>query len=629
MIGGSVYSKLKPEHLRRQAVVYVRQSGSHQVRNNKESRQRQYALIERAKDLGWPAKSVETIDEDQGRSGAGSVHRHGFKKLMAEIAAGQVGIVLALEASRLARSSVDWHRLVEICVITQTLLGDETAIYDPREPNDRLLLGVKGTISEAELFTLRCRLHEGRWNKARRGELNRSLPVGFVRTESGEVRKHPDRQVQSRLNYIFRLFRQLKVARRVLRRLVDEKLKIPGKIWGGPRHGQTIWKEPDFSDLMRTLHNPIYAGAYVYGQYEYDSFNRSPTTGKAKVHTKPIEQWTVCLQGVYPSYITWKEFVENQRLLRSNWYRYESCGAPRKGAALLQGIVFCGRCGAKMRIYHYSTKEHRAPGYACVYEYVRHGQTPCQSMSTRGIDEAIAELFLNAVSPAKIEIALRAMKELEDQRQETLRQWELQLQQADYDVELARRRYESADPENRLVAGELEAAWEAALHQREHLQQQRDTFERQSGHCVCDHDRRVIQDLSENLERVWGASTTTMEERKTLLRLLIRRVHLDGVSDAGKILIDVEWYTGAHSSIKVDRLQVGVWAPKTPPKAVKRIQELLPTHDYADIAKMLNKEGFKSAKGLPYNRQTVGYVVRSRGWSRRKGKMRRPHKAKS
>lgn len=629
MTGGSVYSKIKPEHLRRQAVVYVRQSGTHQVRNNRESRQRQYALIERAKGLGWPAKDVETIDEDQGRSGAGSAHRQGFKKLMAEIGAGQVGVVLALEASRLARSSVDWHRLVEICVITQTLLADETAVYDPRDPNDRLLLGVKGTISEAELFTLRCRLHEGRWNKARRGELNRSRPVGFVRTESGEVRKHPDRQVQSRLNYIFRLFRQLKVARRVLRRLVDEKLKIPGQIWGGPRHGQMIWKEPDFSDLMRILHNPMYAGAYVYGQHEYDSFDRSPTTGKAKVHPKPIEQWTVCLQGVHPAYISWKEFVENQRLLRSNWYRYETCGAPRKGSALLQGIVFCGRCGAKMRIFHYSTKEHRAPGYACVYEYIRHGRTPCQSMSTRGIDEAVAELFFDAVSPAKIEIALKAMKELEAQRQEARRQWDLQLQQADYEVDLAHRRYESADPENRLVAGELEALWEDALRQREELQQQRITFEQKQERSISEEDRRLIRELSQDLERVWNAPTTTMEERKTLLRLLVKRVHLDGVSEAGKIHIDVEWHTGAHSSVKVDRLQIGVWAPKTPPKVVQRIHELLPKHDYATIAEVLNQEGFQSAKGLSFNYQTVGYIVRSRGWSPKAGKINRPRKARS
>ena len=257
------HSKIRAEHVRRQAIVYIRQSSPHQVRDHRESTARQYALVERAKALVLPSKSVQTIDEVQARTATTALHRHGFKKLLAEIGAGQVGVVLALEASRLARSA-EWHRLVEICVVTQTLLADETAVYDPRDPNDRLLLGVKGTISEAELFTLRCRLHEGRWNKARRGELTRSLPVGLIRTESGAVVKDPDRQVRARLEYIFRLFDKRKVARQVLVQLVQEKLKIPAKVWGGPRHGTVIWKEPDFSDLIRLLHNPIYAGAYVY-----------------------------------------------------------------------------------------------------------------------------------------------------------------------------------------------------------------------------------------------------------------------------------------------------------------------------------------------------------------------------
>lgn len=303
-------------------------------RANRESSERQYALDERAQSLGWPAKSVRTIDEDQGRSGTSAAHREGFKKLLAEIGAGQVGVVLALEASRLARSSVDWHRLVEICVITQTLLADESAVYDPRDPNDRLLLGVKGTISEAELFTLRCRLHEGRWNKARRGELARSLPVGYLRTDTGQVIKDPDRQVQARLSYIFRLFTRHKVAHQVLVRLVREKLKVPAKIWGGPRHGQVRWKAPDLSDLVRLLHNPVYAGAYVYGQKEYDGFDRSPTN--------------------------------------------------------------------------------------------RHGGDACQSMSSTNVDTTVTELFLSAVSPAKIEIALHALEELEADHAEARKQWELQ-----------------------------------------------------------------------------------------------------------------------------------------------------------------------------------------------------------
>jgi DNA invertase Pin-like site-specific DNA recombinase len=615
-----VHPKIRPEHLRRQAVVYIRQSSPHQVRTNRESSSRQYALTEHAQALGWPAKSVEIIDEDQARSGTSATHRQGFKKLLAEIGAGQVGVVLALEASRLARSSADWHRLVEICVVTQTLLADETAVYDPREPNDRLLLGVKGTISEAEIFTLRCRLHEGRWNKARRGELARSLPVGYVRTESGEAVKDPDRQVQERLAYIFRLFARRKVARQVLVQLVREGLEVPAQIWGGPRHGQVRWKEPDLSDLIRLLHNPTYAGAYVYGKMEYDSFDRSPTNGKARVHSRPMEDWSVCLHDVYPAYITWEQFVRNQEVLRSNGSGFGRQGAPRRGRALLQGIVYCGRCGMKMSVLYYSTKEKRAPGYGCFYEYHRHGGATCQCFSSAGVDDAVARVFLDVVSPAKIEIALHALEELESDRAEARKQWDLQLQRADYEVELARRRYEASDPDNRLVTAELEALWEAALGRREQLRRERAEFERHREHPLGEVDRDQIREIASDLERVWQAETTSMEDRKALVRFLIKRVYLDGVTEAGKIRIDVEWHTGAHTRLTIERPLVGVWAPKTPEAAVERVQELLPEEDYAAIASKLNEEGFRTAKGLAYDQWVVGYIARSRGWGRGRGR---------
>jgi DNA invertase Pin-like site-specific DNA recombinase len=620
MTRDTVHPKIRPAHLRRQAIVYIRQSSPHQVRNNRESSSRQYALVERAQALGWPAKSVAIIDEDQARSATIATHRQGFKTLLAEIGAGQVGIVLALEASRLARSSADWHRLVEICVVTQTLLADEAAVYDPRDPNDRLLLGVKGTISEAEIFTLRTRLHEGRWNKARRGELARSLPVGYVRSESGSVIKDPDRQVQSRVAYIFRLFDRHKVAHQVLLQLVQEKLQVPAKIWGGPRHGQVTWKEPDLSDVIRLLHNPTYAGAYVYGQKEYDSFDRSPTNGKARVHPRPLEDWTVCLRDVYPAYITWEQFVQNQEILRSNGYGFGKRGAARRGKALLQGIVYCGRCGARMSVLYYSTKEKRAPGYGCFYEYHRHGGKTCQCFSSAGVDAAVAGLFLDVVSPAKIEIALHALEELESDHAEARKQWDLQLQRADYEVELARRRYEASDPENRLVSAELEASWEDALRRRERLQRERTEFERRQEHPIGKADREQIRDLASDLGRVWEAETTSMEDRKTLTRFLIRRVHLDGITEAGKIRIDVEWHTGAHTALTIDRPLVGVWAPRTPQAAVQRIRELLPGEDYAAIAAQLNAEGFSTAKGLKYDEKSVGYVARSRGWGRGRGR---------
>ena len=612
--------KVTKEHVNRQAVVYIRQSSARQVRDNRESRQRQYALVETAASLGWPRQSVKTIDEDQGSSATTAVHRTGFNGILADISVGQIGIVLALEVSRLARSSADWHRLVEICVITRTLLADEGTVYDPRDPNDRLLLGVKGTISEAELFTLRCRLHEGRWNKARRAELTRSLPVGYVYDESHNIIKDPDRQVRSRLDYLFRQFARLRVARKVLLLFQDQRLKIPTKVWGGPRHGQIDWRTPDYPSIIRMLHNPTYAGAYVYGQSEYDSYDRSPKTGRAKVRVRPVEDWPVCQQERIPQYITWEQYVENRGMLKSNGYRPTNAGAPRKGAALLQGIVYCGHCGAKMTIQHYSTKEKRAPSYACLRAYLHEARSACQCITAHAVDPAVTELFLDAVTPAKVDIALRALSHLERDEAAAEKQWQLQIQQAEYQVQLAKRRYEAVDPENRMVAGELETQWENALKDLEQHQRAYQQFQRKQDRELRTRDHELIKRLSGDLEKVWEAKSTTMEDRKSLLRFLIKRVHLDGVSDEGKVRIDVEWHTGAHTCTTIDRPLVGVWAPRTPEAAVQRIRELLDACNRDEIADRLNEEGLESAKGKRFTKETVGYIIRTRGWGSKNGK---------
>ena len=532
----TAHSKITPAHLRRQALVYIRQSTPQQVQSNQESTARQYALVQRAQHLGWAPEATVSVDEDQGRSGQGAQHRSGFQKLLADISSGHVGMVLALEASRLARSSVDWHRLIEICAITRTLLADDGAIYDPRDPNDRLLLGVKGTISESELFTLRCRLHEGRWNKARRGALVRSLPVGYVYDEAGAIRKDPDRQVQSRITYIFALFERLQVARQVLVHLRDEALKLPAKVWSGPHQGRIVWKAPTLSALVRLLHNPTYAGVYVYGQCAYDAFERSETTGKAKPRVRPIEEWPVCVHEAFPAYLSWEQFQRNQQVLRANWYRSSSRGAPRKGAALLQGIAFCGHCGRKMGLQHYATREKRAPAYVCYQAYQNEGGATCQCMSAKGVDEAITTLFLEAMTPAKVDLAVGALEELERDRAATRQQWTLQLQQADYEVQLAQRRYETVDPAYRLVAGELEMQWEAALKQRDALQRRYVAFERQQERDLGPKEYALMQKLAGEMEHVWLAETTTMADRKTLLRYLIKRVHLDGVREQAKFI---------------------------------------------------------------------------------------------
>jgi hypothetical protein len=463
-------------------------------------------------------------------------------------------------------------------------------------------------------MTLRCRMLEGRWAKARRGELTGSLPVGYVRTESGEVVLHPDQQVQARLRYVLELFAELRVARRVVGRLRREKLQLPAQVWGGPGHGEIQWKVATFGAVMRLLRSPVYAGAYVYGQREHDPYDRSPTTGKSRYKMRPVTEWPVCIRDVYPAYLTWEQFVQNQQTLHDNWFRAGTRGAPRKGTALLQGIARCGRCGARMTLFHYSAKEKRPPSYGCTGGFANGGAT-CQTMSSVPVDAAVTELFLAAVTPAQVEVALRALDAYEAEQAETRRQRRLQVEQADYEADLARRRYEVADPTNRLVAAELEARWEKALRERERLIREAEELDRQAATILGAAERRKVRELAADLGTVWHATTTEPADRKELLRFLVHRVYLDGVTEAGQIRIEVEWHTGARTRVTVPRPPVG-GSVKTPAAAVERMRELLPTHTHAVIVDLLNAEGFRTATGRKFNRDSVSYVARTRGWGR-------------
>jgi hypothetical protein len=371
-----------------------------------------------------------------------------------------------------------------------------------------------------------------------------------------------------------------------------------------------------FGAVMRLLRTPAYAGAYAYGQKEYDSYDRSPKTGKARTKVRPVTEWPVCLRDVYPAYLTWDQFVQNQQTLRDNWFRSGTRGAPRKGAALLQGIARCGRCGARMSMFYYSTKEKRAPGYGCVAAYQNGAGATCQMMSSAPVDAAVTALFLAAVTPAQVEIALHALDAYEAEQAATRRQQQMQIEQAEYEVELARRRYEAADPANRLVAAELETRWEQTLRSRDQLRRDAEESVRRTNHPLGATDRARVRQLATELGTVWHAPTTRMADRKALLRVLVHRVYLDGVTERGQIRITVEWHTGARTSVTVPRPAVGAHAPKTPAAAVERIRTLWPDHDYPTIAEILNQEGLRTAKGLSFDQLSVGYVVRSRGWNR-------------
>jgi len=616
-------AKVQSTHCDRIAFVYVRQSTPLQVIENRESTERQYHLRERAIELGWPPSRVEVIDEDQGRSGSTAAHRSGFQRLAAEVVLGKVGIVLMLEASRLARNNSDWYRLIEICGVSGTLIADEGAVYNPREPNDRLLLGVKGTLSEAELFTLRTRLYEGRWNKARKGLLHFALPVGYVQTAEGDWALDPDTQVRERLDYVFDSFRRHGVVRAVVRDLKGQGLELPTRVTAKEGYGSLVWKAPTLSAVIRILHNPAYAGIYVYGRWEYLSERRSPKTGKASVHSRSVAQWPVKIPEHHPSYIRWEEFVKNQEQLRQNWGHDGNRGVPREGRALLQGIVYCGICGRKMSVQDRAAKEHRSPSYICGRGYQDGDEKTCQTMTSRPIDAAVVEAFLAAVSPINLRVSMQVLAQVEQDLIAQHRQRDLQLEQARYEARLAQRQYDAVDPSNRLVAAELERRWNEKLERVAQLERTYAQAERDAEWNLTAEERAAITELSRDLPTIWSVETTTNQERKQLLRMAIESVQLDGVGQTGQVEVQIRWRSGTITNLSVRRAAPGEGSLKTPPEAVSRIHEMAPTRSYAEIATSLNRAGLCSAFGRRFTTQHVGYICRRDGLDKGSGSRRK------
>ncbi len=609
-------ANIQRTHRARLACVYVRQSTQLQVRQHQESAERQYALRERAVALGWSPSAVEVIDEDQGRSGRDAAHRPGFQRLVSHVGLGEVGLVLMLEASRLARNNSDWHRLIELCGLAGALIADEAAVYDPRDPNDRLLLGVKGTLSEAELFTLRLRLHEGRWNKARKGQLQFPLPVGYVRGADGGWELDPDLQVRERLAYLFATFRRLGVARAVVRAFKAQGLTLPARLTTREGYGMPVWKVPTLGAVVRLLTNPAYAGAYVYGRWSYAGAARSAATGKVAARPVPLADWPVVLRDHHPAYLSWEAFVRQREQLRANWYRDGQPGAARDGRALLQGLAGCGVCGQRLHVQHRAARERRAPSYICDHAYRDGAARTCQSVSSRPVDAAVVAAFLEAVSPLRLELALRVLERADQERAARRRQQELQLEQARYEARLAQRRYEAVDPDRRLVAAELERRWEEALARGAQLQQAFAQADRDDGVALTAEERATLDTLAQDLPAIWHARTTTDQERKQLLRFAIAAVDLDGVSHPGAVALHIHWRSGTVTTLQVDRPRPGEGALKTPPAALALIRALAPQATYADIARRLNTQGWCTAFGRPFTSVHVGYVCRRHGWER-------------
>ena len=463
-MNSEAHQKVHSEHLQRTAFLYVRQSSVRQVRENTESTKRQYDLRDRALALGWSADQITVIDCDQGQSGSSAIEREGFQRLVTEVSMNRAGIVMGLEVSRLARNSSDWHRLLEICALTQTLLLDEDAVYDPSHFNDRLLLGLKGTMSEAELHVIRARLRGGLLQKARRGELGGRLATGLVYGANGQVELDPDQQVQGIFRHLFATFRRTGSALAVVKAFSQEGLKFPRRVWGGTQDGELVWDELVYDRVTWVLNCPRYAGAYCFGR---SRFRKLPTGMVKRTKKKlPPQEWLSFIPNAHAGYIDWEEFQENQKRLEQNTNQYRcqrQRTPPREGPALIQGIVLCAKCGSRMRVQYHQRRGQLYPDYICNLVASRYGQKQCQLIPGRGIDRAISELLLETVKPFNLEVALAVQQELERRLEDVDRLRRQTVQRAQQEADLARRRYMQVDPENRLVTDQLEADWNNKL----------------------------------------------------------------------------------------------------------------------------------------------------------------------
>lgn len=602
------HPKIQPDHLERQAFIYVRQSTLVQVRDNTASKARQYDLVQRAMNLGWPRERITVIDQDQGHSGASAIGRDGFQLLVSEVGLGHAGAVLSLEVSRLARSCSDWYRLIEICALSQTLVVDEEGIYDPNQYNDRLLLGFKGTMSEAELHWLRSRLQGGKLEKAHKGALRFRPPTGFVYDALGRLIQDPDEQVQQAVHLVFNLFDQCGSALAVVQHFNTQGLLFPTRFWGGIRDGELVWHPLSNGRVLAILHNPAYAGAYVFGKTQTRSKTLPGEAPRIKGRTRQLkpEAWPIVLQQAHPAYITWEEFLRHLQRLDDNrtWRPEERRGAVRQGAALLQGIVLCGRCGRRMSVRY--IQDGSVPVYVCAQVHSQLAGKTCQFVMGPEVDAAVSQVFLEAMQPAQLEISMAAFEQIEVRARQIDQQWQLRLERARYEAELAQRRFSSVDPENRLVARTLERDWNDKLAEIEKLEHEYLTLPKLTAHLVSPAERQRILALAQDLPALWQSPTTSHAQQKQLLRFLIKDVTLTSLKSS--IDIQIRWQTEAITTRQVARRPKSCDIRRTPSAVVDRIRTLAVGQTDAQIAATLNQEGLTPGLGGTFTPGKVHWI---------------------
>jgi DNA invertase Pin-like site-specific DNA recombinase len=619
--------KVSPWHRDRLAAVYVRQSTAQQVQDHQESTRLQYGLAERAVELGWAPSRVLVIDEDLGHSASGADARPGFQRLVSEVGLDHVGIVLGIEMSRLARSGREWHQLLELCALSGTLLGDPDGVYDPAEHNDRLLLGLKGTISEAELHLIKQRMWTGRLAKARRGELAVPLPSGFVRCPSGEVALDPDEQVQAVVRLVFELFDRLGTVNGVLCFLADNHIQLGIRVREGPERGELSWRRPSRVGVQNMLRNPAYAGIYAYGRSRVDPRRRQagrPCTGRVRTAR---EDWIVFLPGLLPGYISVGQYEKNRQRMDANRSRSQSMGAVRDGPALLAGLVACGRCGAKMTVrYQRGAGGTLQPVYVCAREKSDYGGGQCQQVAGSGVDGYVTGLLLDALAPAALEVSLAAAGQAGARRAQVDRIWRQRLERADFAADRARRQYQLAEPENRLVVRQLEKDWEAALAERQRLGEEYDRFTAGRPRTLTPAERAQIRALAADIPAIWHAPTTTDTDRKQLIRHLVEQVRVAVAGASEKVDVQVVWAGGHTTTGQISRPVACLTQLSYYPQLAQRARELagagLPL---AQIASQLNAEGFRPPKRCPaFTATAVSDLLRAAGIRRPRIPAQRP-----
>lgn len=601
--------KITTGHLSRLAVVYLRQSSAAQVERNRESTERQYALAGKARDLGWPEERILVIDEDLGLSGSGAVTRAGFDKLTAEIALARVGLVLGLEVSRLARNNADWHRLIELAGLTDTLIGDGDGLYHPALFNDRLLLGLKGTMSEAELHVLRARLNGGIRNKAAKGELRRGLPVGLVWGEDdGEVRFHPDEAVTTAIGQVFAQFAEAGSARRVWLWFRTHGLHLPQQI---PGRIEVHWVEASYHAIHGILTNPAYAGAYAYGKSKQETTLDATGGRKTRLRRLPRSEWQVLIPEHHPGYIDWQTYEANQTRLASNTrpLPHSAGGAVREGSALLQGLASCGHCGRRLHT-HYRGRT-AAPGYHCAGKVLVEGRgVYCLTVGGVQIDEAVAQAFLAALEPARLAATVAAADQLEAERDSVLKQWRLGVERARYEAERAERRYRAVDPDNRLVARGLEREWEERLRDLETAAAELERRERERPRTLSDQDRHHLLAIGPDLATVWHSATTTARDRKELLRTLLEEVIVKVDRTTAAARLTMRWKGGALNEIDVALPRSRPATVRTDEETIALVRRLAAHYPDGVIAGILNRQGRTTARGHRFDAGRVGNLRR-------------------